>query len=289
MKLILCHKNDKIIIMNSNISLKLYNLIKTGVIKSNAHFWKSFYNEDYINTFPCDLEVIRQELKEKGINVTSVFDENFLNVNVKLKNSEKPFFFAYKGDITLLNNVDKNVAVIGVLTPTNEIVEREQKVVSCLIEKDFNIVSGLAKGCDTVAHSQSVKNNAKTIAFLPSTIEKIYPKENISLANEIINNGGLIISEYVNEPKNKYENVKRFIERDRLQALYSKAVVLIASFRRSEGDSGSRHAFEKAKEYGKKRLVMYRESDFNDLQFGLNKDYVTQGEKAVSQKAIEEL
>ena len=275
--------------MNSNISLKLYNLIKTGVIKTNAHFWKAFYNEDYINSFPCDLQAVEQKLKDKGINVISVFDENFPSVNVKLKNSEKPFFFAYRGDITLLNNVDKNVAVIGVLTPTNEIVEREQKVVKSLIEKGYNIVSGLAKGCDTVAHGESVKNNAKTIAFLPSTIENIYPKENIGLANEIVKNDGLIISEYVSEPKNKYESVKRFIERDRLQALYSKAVVLIASFRKGEGDSGSRHAFEKAKEYGKKRLVMYRESDSNDLTFGLNKDYVMQGEKVVSQKAIEGL
>lgn len=275
--------------MNSNISLKLYNLIKTGVIKTNAHFWKSFYNEDYINTLPCDLQAVEQELKEKGINVISVFDKKFPIVDVKLKNSEKPFFFAYKGDITLLNNVDKNVAVIGVLTPTNEIVEREQKVVKSLTEKGFNIVSGLAKGCDTVAHSESIKNNSKTIAFLPSTIEKIYPKENIGLAKEIINNGGLIISEYINEPKNKYESVKRFIERDRLQALFSKAVVLIASFREGEGDSGSRHAFEKAKEYGKSRLVMYREIDANDLMFGLNKDYAYKGEKIVSPKEIEEL
>ncbi len=275
--------------MNSNISLKLYNLIKTDVIKTNAQFWKSFYNEDYINTFPCDLQAIKQELKEKGINVISVFDENFPSVNVKLKNSEKPFFFVYKGIITLLNDTNKNIAVIGVLTPTNEIVDRECEVVKRLTEKGFNIVSGLAKGCDTVAHSESINNNAKTIAFLPSTLENIYPKENNSLANEIVNNGGLIITEYVNEPKNKYENVKRFIERDRLQALYSKAVILIASFRKGEGDSGSRHAFEKAKEYGKKRLVMYRESDSNDLTFGLNKDYVLQGEKIVSQKAIEEL
>ena len=275
--------------MNSNISLKLYNLIKTGVIKTNAHFWKSFYNEDYINTFPCDLQAVEQELKDKGINVICVFDENFPSANGKLKNSEKPFFFAYKGDITLLNNVDKNVAVIGVLTLTNEIVEREEKVVKSLAEKGYNIVSGLAKGCDTVAHSESTKNNAKTIAFLPSTIENIYPKENIGLANEIVKYDGLIITEYVNEPKNKYESVKRFIERDRLQALYSKAVVLIASFRRGEGDSGSRHAFEKTKEYGKKRLVMFRESDATDLTFGLNKDYVMQGEKIVSQKAIEEL
>lgn len=275
--------------MNSNISIKLYNLIKTGVIKTNAHFWKSFYNEDYINTFPCDLQALEQELKEKGINVISVFDNTFPVVGVKLKNSERPFFFAYRGDITLLNNVDKNVAVIGVLTPTNEIVEREEKVVKSLIEKGYNIVSGLAKGCDTVAHSESVKNNAKTIAFLPSTIENIYPKENISLANEIVKNDGLLITEYVSEPKNKYESVKRFIERDRLQALYSKAVILIASYRKGEGDSGSRHAFEKAKEYGKKRLVMYRETDANDLTFGLNKDYVMQGEKVVSLKEIEGL
>ena len=275
--------------MSSNISLKLYNLIKTDVIKTNTQFWKSFYNEDYINTFPCDLQAIKQELEGKGINVISVFDENFPSVNIKLKNSEKPFFFAYKGDITLLNNVDKNVAVIGVLTPTSEIVDRECKVVKGLTEKGFNIVSGLAKGCDTVAHSESIKNNTKTIAFLPSTIENIYPKENIGLANKIIKNDGLLISEYVNEPKNKYERVKRFIERDRLQALYSKAVVLIASFRKGEGDSGSRHAFEKTKEYGKKRLVMFRESDATDLTFGLNKDYVMQGEKIVSQKAIEEL
>lgn len=51
--------------MNSNISLKLFGLIKTGVIKSNAQFWKSFYNEDYINTFPCDLQTIKQEFEEK--------------------------------------------------------------------------------------------------------------------------------------------------------------------------------------------------------------------------------
>ncbi len=275
--------------MNSNISLKLYNLIKMDVIKTNAQFWKSFYNEDYINSFPCYLQAVEQELKDKGINVICVFDENFPSVNVKLKDSEKPFFFAYRGDITLLNNVDKNAAVIGVLTPTNEIVEREEKVVKSLAEKGYNIVSGLAKGCDTVAHSESVKNNAKTIAFLPSTIENVYPKENIGLANEIIKNDGLIITEYVNESKNKYESVKRYIERDRLQALYSKAVVLISSFRKGEGDSGSRHAFEKAKQYGKKRLVMYRETDANELIFGLNKDYVMQGEKVVSQKEIEAL
>lgn len=275
--------------MNSNLTLKLYNLIKTGVIKSNAMFWKSFYSEDIINSFPCDLCVITQELTEKSINVISVFDDNFPMSTVELKNSEKPFFFEYKGDITLLKEGNKNVAIIGVLTPTDEIISREQKVLECLLKKGYNTVSGLAKGCDTVAHEESVKNNAKTVAFLPSTIENIIPKENIDLANKIINAGGLVISEYINEPKNTYEQIRRFIERDRLQALYSYAVILIASYRKGEGDSGSRHAYEKAIEYGKKRLVMYKESDSNDLAFGLNKDYVISGEKTVSLKTIEEL
>ena len=74
-----------------------------------------------------------------------------------------------------------------------------------------------------------------------------------------------------------------------MQALFSKAVVLIASYRKGEGDSGSRHAFEKAKEYGKKRLVMYREKNADDLQFGLNKYYVTRGEKVVTFNEIAKL
>lgn len=275
--------------MNTDISLKLYNLIKTGVIKSNAFFWKFFYDEEIINSFPCDVQAIKQELENKGINVICVFDKNFPNANVNLKNSEKPFFFVYKGDITLLNNTNKNVAVIGVLTPTNQIIERERNVVKSLGLKGFNVVSGLAKGCDTVAHIESIKNGVKTIAFLPSDIENVYPKQNIGLVKEIVDKGGLIVSEYLNEPKNKYENVKRFIERDRLQALYSKTVILIASYRKGEGDSGSRHAFKKAKEYSKKRFVVFRESDSNDLIFGLNKDYVDNGETVLSQKEIKEI
>ncbi len=275
--------------MRSNLTLKLYSLIKTGIIKSNAAFWKSFYCEDTVNSFPCDLYAAKQELNEKNLNIISVFDENFPIIDATLKNSEKPFFFAYKGDINLLKNTNKNVAVIGVLTPSNETIQREQKVVNCLIEKKYNVLSGLAKGCDTVAHRECIKNNAKTIAFLPSTIDNIFPKENIGLANEILSVGGLVISEYVNEPKNKHSRIQRFIARDRLQALYSKAVVLIASYRKGEGDSGSRHAFDKAKEYGKKRFVMFRESDYDNLAFGLNKDYVMRGEKVLSLKEIEEL
>lgn len=275
--------------MVSELTIRLYYLIKSGIIKSNSHFWKSFFDEKIINSFSCDIQKIQKEIEEKEIDIISVFDDDFPRISIKLKDSEKPFFFAYRGDISLLNDEEKNVAVIGHLTPTNEIVKREREIIKNLLKKDYNIVSGLANGCDTVAHNECVEKEKRTIAFLPSTIENIYPKENRHLAKKIIDTGGLIVSEYVKASKNKYENIKRFIERDRLQSLFAKAVILIASFRKGEGDSGSRHAFEKAKEYGKKRFVMFREADANDLQFGLNNDYVGLGEKVVSPKEIEEM
>ena len=135
------------------------------------------------------------------------------------------------------------------------------------------IVSGLAAGCDSIAHKSCLEMNGKTIAILPSPISKIYPAENKKLAEDIVKKGGLLISEYYKEPKSRFEAVNRFIERDRLQAMFSKAIILIASYRKGEGDSGSRHAMEAAKKYEIDRYVTYNsKTDENNKKFSLNKD-----------------
>jgi len=61
------------------------------------------------------------------LNIVCAFDNNFPKIDNNLKNSEKPFLFAYKGNIKLLSSINNNVAVIGVLTPTQDIEIREQK------------------------------------------------------------------------------------------------------------------------------------------------------------------
>ena len=142
-----------------------------------------------------------------------------------------------------------------------------------MVNNNLVVVSGLARGCDTIAHKTCLTRNGKTIAILPTTFDDLYPKENKKLASVIIENGGLVITEYVNKQQNKYEGIRRFIERDRLQAMFSKAVILIASFRQGQGDNGSRHAMQKAKEYGKLRYVMFNQKmDLNKEIFGLNQD-----------------
>lgn len=251
-------------------------------IKTNAQFWKDYSNLQKFNEMLSkNYEIINRKTEEiicsnslDNIDgFVCAYDERFPVINPNVNNSEKPYLIFYKGDISLLNNLNNNVAVIGLLDPTEEIEEREALVVKQLIMQDISIVSGLAKGCDTIAHKVCLKNGGKTIAILPSTINKITPAANKALAQEIVNSAGLLLTEYYKEPIGKQETIKRFIERDRLQAMFSKAIILIASYRKGEGDSGSRYAMKAAKKYNHKRYAMYNEDiDFNNIRFGLNKD-----------------
>lgn len=260
--------------MFSEIALKVYVAKKIGLIKSNADFWKNFSNKEVFETLSLNTSREQELLEAANFDLICAFDDNFPKTFGNIKLSEKPFLFAYRGDIELLSDISKNVAVIGVREPTKEIIEREEKIVQFLVDNGQVLVSGLAIGCDTVAHCVAVNKQRPTIAFLPSTLQNIYPGQNVRLAEKIVASGGLVVSEYFCEPKDRFEAVKRFIERDRLQAMFSKAVILIASYRYGEGDSGSRHAMQKAKEYQSRlRFVMFNgETDKNQPTFGLNED-----------------
>jgi DNA processing protein len=201
-----------------------------------------------------------------------------------------PEFLFYRGDITLLNkeNFVKNIAVIGLVNPTEDIIAREQRIVKILVNKGANIVSGLANGCDSVAHRMCLESGGKTIAILPSQINKVVPPENSALAKEIVTKGGLLVSEYFTPPdtSNKYDALNRFIERDRLQAYFSNSILLIASYRHNKPDgtksypedgkkrdSGARHAMETARKIGRKRYVLFNEkTDSKNEMFDLNRD-----------------
>lgn len=183
----------------------------------------------------------------------------------------------------------RTLRVVGVLTPTQSIILRERGIVGGLAGKNLNIVSGLAAGCDTVAHTECLVCGGKTIAVLPSDLSNVYPRKNIALVNEIVNNGGLVLTEYISEAANRYESIKRFIERDRLQAMFASKIILIASYAQGQGVSGSRHAMQKAKEYGVERYVMYNERTDKDKPiFGLNEQLIADGVTILTPKRLSE-
>ncbi len=194
--------------------------------------------------------------------IVAIGDPLFPYLRGKVKPADKPFALFYRGDISLLSKDNLNIAVIGVLNPDEKIEITEKVVTSEILKYKATIVSGLALGCDTIAHRTALDNLGKTIAILPSPLDCIIPKENVELAERIVQNGGLLISEYYDNPKSRNDMISRFVVRDRLQAMLSDAVLLAASYAPNNlgNDCGSRHAMEKARVYGIKRGVIYNDN-----------------------------
>lgn len=214
-----------------------------------------------------------------GFNTTAIGDDDFPKYSGGVKASEQPIVLFYKGNLDILQINNSKISVIGVLNPSEDIEKREREIVKYLVKNNFTIVSGLANGCDSIAHQETIINNGKTIAILPSPLNNVLPKSNTKLANEILKNDGLLITEYYTNISSRYELSARYIERDRLQALYCDCVLLTASYSPNDvgNDSGSRHAMSKAKEYSIKRAVMYNENtDINNSMFDLNRQYIKQ-------------
>lgn len=208
--------------------------------------------------------------------VVAIGDDEFPQHRGDVKHSEQPIFLFYKGDLSLLSKSNLNVAVIGLLTPTAEIEQRERKVVAELVRKNTIIVSGLALGCDTIAHKQTLEMGGRTIAILPSPLSSISPASNKGLAYEIVKEGGLLLSEYLTAPKSRNDLIARYQERDRLQALFSDCVLLSASYAPNDKglDSGSRLAMGYAYNYGIPRAVIYDHSEENNPMCDLNRQYM---------------
>lgn len=285
----------------SEIALSVLALAECQYIKTHTQFWREFGDISLIGQAVAEKQAVKEKIEflrsqsdnddRDSYGMVCAFDDDFPLINIKAKESEKPYLLFYRGNISLLQELKNNIAVIGVTDPTDEIEQRERLIVRKLIEKRITIVSGLAKGCDEIAHRTCVENDAATIAILPSTLNKIYPASNRELAESIVEKGGLLITEYYNEPLSKSDAVNRYIERDRLQAMFAKTVIMIASYRNGQGDSGSRHAMGYAENYDVARYVMYNsETDRFNKQFGLNKDFIEHNKAtALTSGSIDEI
>ena len=111
------------------------------------------------------------------------------------------------------------------------------------------IVSGLALGIDTIAHQTCLEEGGKTIAVLGGGFHYIYPEENYQLAQAIVENGGLLMSEY---SPSVQANTKNFPKRNQIISQISQAVLVIEAGIRS----GAKITAGYAKEQNKKVFVI---------------------------------
>ena len=127
----------------------------------------------------------------------------------KIHNPPKQLYL--KGNMKLLSTT--GIAIIGSRSCTKYGEKMARKFSEELSLHGLTIISGMAKGIDSFAHIGSIETTGNTIAVIPSGFNNIYPKENIELYNEILNNNGLVITEY--EEKEEATS-KRFLERNRI-------------------------------------------------------------------------
>lgn len=164
----------------------LNELLKAGIEQSIA--------EEFISTRPnIDPDNLLDNLYKENINIITLEDINYPKLLKEIYNP--PELLYYKGE----TKADEfTLAIVGTRkysTYGKQVVDR---MVSKLSENNLTIVSGLALGIDSLAHSACLEKNNRTIAVLGTGLDKqnIYPSSNRYLAEKIVDQGGAIVSEF---------------------------------------------------------------------------------------------
>ena len=162
-------------------------------------------------------------MNKHGIKIISCIESAY---PTNLKNIvNKPAVLYVQGNIDIMQN--NCIAVIGSRSPSDYGKRVAKSISKDLSDLGITVVSGLAKGIDSYAHIGTLEGNSKkTIAVLGNglKLENLYPKENLKLYEKILENEGVIVSEYcLNEKAEKYH----FPERNRIISGISEKVLVV--------------------------------------------------------------
>lgn len=153
-------------------------------------------------------------------------DMVYSNLLKDISNPPKKLFAI--GNIGLLNS--NAVAIVGSRNSSEYGEKMTEMITKELVQNDIVIISGMANGIDAIAHKVCIENGGKTIAVLGSGFNYIYPKENEKLFYQIIESGGLVLSEY---PVSTPVTMKNFPKRNRIISGLSLGIVVIEAAYRS--------------------------------------------------------
>jgi DNA processing protein len=138
------------------------------------------------------IDNLLNDYASKNIHLITFFDDDY---PMELKTIYQPPWILFaRGDLSLLRNT-KSLAVVGSRNASSYGIEAIEYLFPSLIGKNIQIVSGLAKGIDAHAHKTAIKLGGKTIGVIAGGFYNLYPKENIKLA-EYMMEKHLVLSEY---------------------------------------------------------------------------------------------
>ncbi|WP_270181854.1 DNA-processing protein DprA [Alkalihalobacillus sp. CinArs1] len=196
----------------------IYDMSAVDLMNFNLDFQSaSRFHQDLHVTKPWKTNGIRE------MKVITRFDEAYPE---SLKHIyDAPWVVYCMGKVQLLNT--PSLSVVGTRHPSPHAKDTMKIVLKPIIQHNVTVVSGLARGIDTLAHRLALQSG--TIAVLGSGFKHIYPKENIELAATIAKEG-LLLSEY---PPHRFPERKQFPERNRIISGLSKGTLVVEAKKKS--------------------------------------------------------
>ncbi|MCL1894883.1 MAG: DNA-protecting protein DprA [Holophagaceae bacterium] len=225
---------------NDNIEQALQNIIATNYIRgigpkklltilraeplncTDSEFLKTYFKIPY-QKWNIALENAKKCLDmcyELGIAPVLYSTKKYPSLLAQI--DDAPVILYTKGNIEAMQS--RSIAIIGSRDAHPISIEVANKFAQFFVGKGASVVSGLALGCDTSAHMGTLEAGGKTVAVLAHGLDMIYPATNKKLASEIIDKGGVLVSEYspLTKPFRTY-----FVQRDRIQSGLSNASLVV--------------------------------------------------------------
>lgn len=218
------------ILENSRVAETSRDMLRYGIRHSDELFKR------------VDIELEAAELV--GATLVTVLDDDY-PINLRLIPNLPPFLFV-RGEIRKEDAL--SVAVIGSRNALRLRVLRAERMSELLVDRGVTVVSGLARGIDTAAHSGAIGVGGRTIAVLGTGITRCYPKENRQLANDIACHGALVSQFWPLSPPGR----DTFPRRNVVTSGISQGTVVIEASRKSGAKMQARIALE----HGKKVFLL---------------------------------
>jgi DNA processing protein len=133
-----------------------------------------------------EYEALIEGLAGEGVALLTILDEEY-PANLRLVYNRPPFLFV-KGQLEAADH--RAVAVVGTRQASAEGLAQAQRLATELARADVTVLSGLALGIDTAAHTAALDASGRTMAVMGTGMRTIYPKENAELADRIVESGG---------------------------------------------------------------------------------------------------
>ena len=208
---------------------KAYNVSKEEMEEVCGYYEIPFSRNFFKLRDEIDIEKCYAEaLEDKDMGIITAGDDNYPPLLKEIP--DFPISLYYKGNFEGID-YNYNVAIVGSRLASESAKLSLNSIVSGLKNSNINVVSGLASGIDTQAHVSAIENNLKTIAVVGSGLDIIYPHQNKKLFNDIINEYGLVFSEY---PLKTAPAPQNFPQRNRIVVGMSKGT-LVAEARYKSG------------------------------------------------------